>query len=513
MLTKGLVALVIPFVHARPPYARHARPQAVDASDPASGILLFLLLAAPWFIIVSSRNPEFARFFFIHEHFERFLTTEHRRTGAWWYFLPMLALGLLPWTGVFLWRLRASWREASATPIAFAWIRFCLIWSAFIFVFFSVSGSKLPSYILPIFPAAGAGARRRNSIGCRHARSRGGGADRVDDDRPVARQHPRLGATCRPFSDARTPRVLYEALGPMGQAGARHRRRRVRDRLDRIPTRTTSAARRPASSPCRVATMLAMQAVYTGSDVFRATRSAADFVTVLENANNPPYDRSAPFFQVRMYDQTLPFYLERTTTLGRLSRRAGARPRRRAGARHRPRSRLDRALAIAVAGIRIDGARYACRIRRCRHSDARDRVRRAPRARRASLTSSRMTASAFVFLMTGVLLNAGGATAAEERHEPARRHHAERRQLDSDAVADGVGRLFHRRRRVLCRESRSSGSSGCRACRCRSPIRCCRSATSSTRSPRITCSARRVTVQRWLGIGFIIVGVYLVARS
>ena len=64
-----------------------------------------------------------------------------------------------------------------------------------------------------------------------------------------------------------------------------------------------------------LATMLTMQAVYTGSDIFRATRSAADIVTRLENASNPPYDRSAPFFQVRMYDQTLPFYLERTTTL------------------------------------------------------------------------------------------------------------------------------------------------------------------------------------------------------
>src|SRR5438093_2382826 len=62
-------------------------------------------------------------------------------------------------------------------------------------------------------------------------------------------------------------------------------------------------------------TILAMQAAYTGSDVFRATRSSADLVTLLENRADPPYDRNAPFFQVRMYDQTLPFYLERTTTL------------------------------------------------------------------------------------------------------------------------------------------------------------------------------------------------------
>jgi aminoarabinose transferase-like protein len=62
-------------------------------------------------------------------------------------------------------------------------------------------------------------------------------------------------------------------------------------------------------------TMLTMQVVYTASDLFRATRSAFDLVTTLENASNPPYDPAAPFFQVRMYDQTLPYYLERTTTL------------------------------------------------------------------------------------------------------------------------------------------------------------------------------------------------------
>ena len=153
VMTKGLVALVIPFcalvLHTlvtrdRAPWTR---------LHPVRGLLLLLALAAPWFVIVSSRNPEFARFFFIHEHFERFLTTEHRRTGAWWYFLPMLAAGLLPWTGVFLWGLRRAWREPVA-PGAFDWVKFCLVWSAFVLVFFSISGSKLPSYILPIFPAA-----------------------------------------------------------------------------------------------------------------------------------------------------------------------------------------------------------------------------------------------------------------------------------------------------------------------------------------------------------------------
>ncbi|HXY96671.1 MAG TPA: glycosyltransferase family 39 protein, partial [Steroidobacteraceae bacterium] len=62
-----------------------------------SGLPLFLVLTCPWFIAVSARNPGFASFFFVHEHFTRFLTTVHQRVEPWWYFLPLLLLGVLPW--------------------------------------------------------------------------------------------------------------------------------------------------------------------------------------------------------------------------------------------------------------------------------------------------------------------------------------------------------------------------------------------------------------------------------
>ncbi|QOZ82588.1 MULTISPECIES: glycosyltransferase family 39 protein [Chromobacterium] len=115
-----------------------------------SGLALFLLLTAPWFILVSQRNPDFAHFFFIREHLERFLTTEHKRTGAPWYFVPYLLLGLLPWTSLLPALCRDGWREPGARLRVG---RLLLIWSVFIFAFFSKSSSKLPSYILPMFPA------------------------------------------------------------------------------------------------------------------------------------------------------------------------------------------------------------------------------------------------------------------------------------------------------------------------------------------------------------------------
>ena len=314
VLTKGLVALLIPFAtlvvytlvtRDRSPWRR---------LDLVRGLAVVIVLAAPWFVLVSLRNPTFARFFFIHEHFERFLTTEHRRTGAWWYFVPMFLAGLLPWTGIFLWRARAAWRAATLTADGFAWAKFCLVWCAFVFVFFSVSGSKLPSYILPIFPAAALVL----------------GVELADAPRrPLAALAAVLVAStlalwlaalfgwsrlAAHLADPRTPRALYDALGPwikacLGIALAGYVAGLV------AFLRPGARARSLGVASLAFATLLALQAAFHGSDVFRATRSAADLVTTLENAANPPYDRSAPFFQVRMYDQTLPFYLGRTTTL------------------------------------------------------------------------------------------------------------------------------------------------------------------------------------------------------
>jgi hypothetical protein len=114
--------------------------------------------------------------------------------------------------------------------------------------------------------------------------------------------------------DARTPRAVYDALGhwvklALGVAAAGYAFGFFAFRRGGERGRTIGIV------ALSLTTMLAMQAAFAGSDVFRVTRSAADLVTALENASNPPYDPNAPFYQIRMYDQTLPFYLERTTTL------------------------------------------------------------------------------------------------------------------------------------------------------------------------------------------------------
>ncbi len=115
-----------------------------------TGIPLFLLIAAPWFILVSLHNPEFARFFFIHEHFERFLTKVHRRYQPAWFFIPVLVGTMLPWSFFLPVALRQAWRERrEERGDTLAWLA---VWAGFIFLFFSKSSSKLVPYILPVFP-------------------------------------------------------------------------------------------------------------------------------------------------------------------------------------------------------------------------------------------------------------------------------------------------------------------------------------------------------------------------
>jgi 4-amino-4-deoxy-L-arabinose transferase-like glycosyltransferase len=114
------------------------------------GLALFFALTVPWFLAVSLRNPEFAHFFFIHEHFERFLTPSHHRLGPWYYFIPILILGMMPWTTLLPTVLKTGFVRQHGR---FQTQRLLWLWAVFVFAFFSKSDSKLPSYILPMFPA------------------------------------------------------------------------------------------------------------------------------------------------------------------------------------------------------------------------------------------------------------------------------------------------------------------------------------------------------------------------
>ncbi len=152
VLSKGLMGLVLPGA-ALVIYSLLQRDIAVwKRMHWGVGLLIFLLVTAPWFYLVMKANPEFFQRFFIFEHYTRFTTKEHGRYQPWYYFIPVLLLGMLPWTILMFDTLARTWKNSSRGN-AFNPERFLLIWAIFIYVFFSVSGSKLPSYLLPMFPA------------------------------------------------------------------------------------------------------------------------------------------------------------------------------------------------------------------------------------------------------------------------------------------------------------------------------------------------------------------------
>ena len=162
VLTKGLIGLVLPGL-ALVAYTLLARDWALwRRLHLVSGTLVFLAITAPWFVLVSQRNPEFLQFFFIHEHWQRYTSSVHQRGAPVWYFVPQWLAGFAPWLGL----LPAMWRalraESPAQPAQrpqmhaasrFRPLLFCAVWAVAIFAFFSASGSKLPGYILPVFPA------------------------------------------------------------------------------------------------------------------------------------------------------------------------------------------------------------------------------------------------------------------------------------------------------------------------------------------------------------------------
>jgi len=114
------------------------------------GLPLFLLVTVPWFIAVSARNPSFAQFFFIHEHFARFLTKVH--SGRSRVVLPEpvghRSVAVAADSAA---ALRRTWLEPGLHN-GFKPLKFILIFSGITLLFFSVSESKLAPYILPMFP-------------------------------------------------------------------------------------------------------------------------------------------------------------------------------------------------------------------------------------------------------------------------------------------------------------------------------------------------------------------------
>ncbi len=128
------------------------------------GILLYLAVALPWYVAVQRANPQFLKIFLLQHNLERFSSNLFQHAQPFWYYLPVLLLSLLPWvlfSLIALWDAlrdalhpsRPSERTAHSEQMGDAFPLFLLLWALVPILFFTISRSKLPGYILPAIPA------------------------------------------------------------------------------------------------------------------------------------------------------------------------------------------------------------------------------------------------------------------------------------------------------------------------------------------------------------------------
>jgi 4-amino-4-deoxy-L-arabinose transferase-like glycosyltransferase len=146
VLTKGLMGIVLPCMIIGTWLLFTHQWRLLRWSQILISMLIFILIAAPWHILISLKHPEFAYFYFIEQQFLRYSTLHIGHYQPVWFFIPWLLAGFFPWI-IFL--PQAIWTANKKNPITL----FFLLWIGIIFVFFSFSKSKLIPYILPIFPA------------------------------------------------------------------------------------------------------------------------------------------------------------------------------------------------------------------------------------------------------------------------------------------------------------------------------------------------------------------------
>jgi len=151
-LTKGPMALVVPLAAA---ITWHWSTRGTADWRPvpwARGLLLTLLIALSWFILLSVWRAELFAYFWKYELVQRFGSNSHGRSQPWWFFLPVLLLGLMPWTFLLPGMARRLWQRYRSRAVAPQHL-FLLGWAFIPLLILSCSGSKLLTYVLPLLPA------------------------------------------------------------------------------------------------------------------------------------------------------------------------------------------------------------------------------------------------------------------------------------------------------------------------------------------------------------------------
>lgn len=115
------------------------------------GLIIYAFVALPWYILMYRyHGSAFIDTFLGFHNITRFTSPEHPEGVLWYYFIPVLIAGFFPWTSILV---QSIWVSLTRSYRDYPALLFLNIWAAFIFVFFTISQTKLVSYILPMYPA------------------------------------------------------------------------------------------------------------------------------------------------------------------------------------------------------------------------------------------------------------------------------------------------------------------------------------------------------------------------
>jgi 4-amino-4-deoxy-L-arabinose transferase-like glycosyltransferase len=151
-LIKGLIGIVVPGLVIFFFVLLTKQWKILRRIDLLPGTLLFLAVVLPWYLQAEANNAGFLKYYIWEEHFGRFVTNEFNRGEPWYYFIFVALVGFMPWALLLPWVGKVTWKVIATERLDHKTI-YLLLWIALPFLFFSVSKSKLPHYILPIFPA------------------------------------------------------------------------------------------------------------------------------------------------------------------------------------------------------------------------------------------------------------------------------------------------------------------------------------------------------------------------
>jgi len=154
-MTKGFIGLLLPgaamvlWILLRRDWAELKRIPWL----PALG--LYLLIVLPWHVAVwQATGQQFVEEYIVRHHVNRFLGKEFGHVAPFWFYIPVLLAGMYPWSAfvpIIGWQAMSGWR-CEREKLCCAWAMWAF-WALVVIVFFSLSKSKLPGYVLPAVPA------------------------------------------------------------------------------------------------------------------------------------------------------------------------------------------------------------------------------------------------------------------------------------------------------------------------------------------------------------------------